>query len=133
MARAGTTNLVVVLGILILGTIAHADPPAPDDVVVLMAGQTASFSGVLVPEDRFEKYLRAEMEVESLRFRLNMELKAFASLEDMMLRRLEDATKPTPWYERPSFNRWLGFGIGVVVTGFLIWGGVEFVGQMAGR
>lgn len=132
MIRSGLLLAVFVAMTVVVATpsSSNADPTVLD-VVVLMKGDPAPFSGILVPELRFKKYVRAELKVVDLEFRLQSQITFSTNMESMYLKRLEEATRPRPWYERPSFNRWLGWGLGVVTTGLIVWAGVEFVDKVA--
>lgn len=98
---------------------------AQDKVVKVTKEKSAPFTGLLVPEERFTLMLEAEIEVEHLKGNLAIQKKLTTSLERVYDEKLREAVKPRPWHEKPSFNRWLGFGIGVVMTVLAIWGGAE--------
>lgn len=88
--------------------IAAADP-AP-----LMAGAAAPFSGVLLPPERLEELIRAEVERDALRERLATEIevrKAWAAIAAQAV-----ATPPLApaMFDNPSLNFWVGVSIGVV-------------------
>lgn len=102
-------------------------PAFGDEVVVLKQGETAPFAGLLVKEDRFERFLEAELKVEELKGRLEIQERLGLKIESIYSARLEEAVKPIPWYQSADFNRWLGFFIGVAATGLVIWGGSEIV------
>lgn len=99
--------------------------PQGQNVVVVTEGQAAPFTGLLVKEARMTELVEAELSVADLRGKLEIERRFAKSIEDTLEKRLLEATKPTPWYEQPDTNRWIGFAIGVVVTGLVVWGGVE--------
>ena len=100
-------------------------------IAPLMKGQCAAFTGLLVPERRYTEFLDAELTAKDLRGKLDIEAKKHDALETMYQDKLKQASEPTPWYKEPSFNRWLGFGIGVAVTALAIYGGSELA--KAGR
>jgi hypothetical protein len=117
---------------------AEAPPAAPAKkttleprIAPLMKGQCADFTGLLVPEKRYTEFLDAEVTARDLRGKLDIEAKKHDALESMYQEKLKQASEPLPWYKEPSFNRWLGLGIGVVVTSLAIWGGSELA--KAGR
>lgn len=85
----------------------------------------APFTGLLVPELRFTKLLEAEITAEKLAGELKIQKDLTDNLEQVYNEKLREAVKPLKWYETPAFNRWLGFGIGIVVTGLAVWGGIE--------
>lgn len=99
--------------------------PAAFVVAPIAKGDRAPFAGLLVPEIRFAKFLEAELRVELLEGKLWIEAKKGKALDAMYLRHLERATEPVPWYEKPSFNRWVGFGLGVAFTGLGVYGSVK--------
>ncbi|KKM80668.1 hypothetical protein LCGC14_1337520 [marine sediment metagenome] len=103
---------------------AHAGGPV--QVVPLAKDAPASFTGLLVPGKRFTELLRAELQVQELKGQLSIQEKTAQALEAMYLGKLKQATTPVPWYKTPSFNRWFGFGLGMVCTGLAIWGTIEF-------
>jgi len=113
-------------GVAIVLVLALVSPAWPADVVPVKKDAPAPFTGLLVPEERFTELLRAELQVQELKGKLSIQEKTTQALDTMYLRHLERATEPVPWYEKPSFNRWLGFGLGVVCTGLAVWGAVEF-------
>jgi len=94
-------------------------------VVVLKEGEPAPFKGFLVPEIRFTQLLQAEIDVADLKFKLDLELKKSAELEKLYLDGVGKLAKPIHWSEGVTFNRWLGFGIGVIVMGLAIYGGAK--------
>jgi len=102
-------------------------PAIAEDVIVLKQGEAAPFAGLLVKEQRFNRFLEAEMKVEELKGRLDIQERLGLKIESIYTARLEEAVKPIPWYQGPEFNRWLGFFIGVAATGLVIWGGTEIV------
>jgi hypothetical protein len=107
--------------------LATITPALADDVLVLKQGETAPFAGLLVKEARFNRFLEAELKVEELKGRLDIQERLGLKLESIYTARLEEAVKPIPWYQGPEFNRWLGFFIGAAVTGLVVWGGTEIV------
>ena len=100
------------------------------DCVPLLKDSPAPFSGVLVPEGRFVAFLEAEQKLAEVKGELEIEKKAGRVLESMYVGKLELAVKPLSWYQTPEFNRWLGFGLGVVVTAGAVWGGYELVKEI---
>jgi len=96
-------------------------------VVPAQEGKPAKFTGLLLTEEYFTELLEADLQLDLTKGELRVEKKYSISLETMYKKQLDKALKPTPWYKTPSFNRWLGFSIGVVVTGFAVWGATEIV------
>lgn len=96
-------------------------------IAPLMEGSAAPFSGLLVPEERFTELLQAELERDSYKAKYEAQKKHTIAVEDLYSEKLKEAAKPPPWYETPSFNRWLGVILGVAVTGFTLWGATEMV------
>ena len=101
-----------------------ADEP---DIVPVLKLKPAPFTGLLVPEKRFTQLLEAELKLDSTEQKLAAQVRFTDSLETMYKKKLEEAAAGPAWYETPSFNRWLGFTIGIVVTGLVVWGGTEIV------
>ena len=97
-------------------------PAIAEDVVPVKEGTAAPYTGLLVKEARFTKMLEAELEVENLSGRLKIQEKLTLNLETMYNKKLEEAVSPPKFYETPTFNRWLGFFLGVAVTAAAIWG-----------
>ena len=97
------------------------------DVTPIMEGEIAPCDGLLVKEERFKKMLEAELGAEDFQGRFQIQKNLTASLEAMYIEKLKEATRPMKWYETSSFNRWLGFSIGVILTAAAIWGGTEIV------
>ena len=108
-----------------------AKPILEPRIVPLMEGKCAAFTGLLVPEKRYTEFLDSEVTARDLRGKLEIEAKKHDALDSMYREKLKQASEPTPWYEEPSFNRWVGFGIGVAVTALAIYGGSELA--KAGR
>jgi len=98
-----------------------ADKPA--DVTPLLKGKPAPHSGLLVLEGRFTRMLKAEQRVKTVDGTLEIERKLRADLEALYTRKLEEATKPEPWYK----SGWIYFGLGVLVTVGAIYGGAQLV------
>ena len=103
-----------------------AVPSLAQDVVSMKKDERAPHAGLLVKESRFTKLLEAEMDVEDLKGQLEIQRRLTSNLESMYTRRIEEAVN-LKWYEKPSFNRWLGFGIGIIVTGLAVLGGAQLV------
>ena len=105
-------------------------PAAADDsqapmVEPLMKGDPAPFMGLLVPEERFVELLEAENEARELRAKLAAAERTGELVEKVYLRRLEQATAPLPFYDSVTFNRWLGFGLGLAATALAVWASIE--------
>ena len=45
-------------------------------------------------------------------------------IEATYLRKLEQATL-VPWHESAAFNRWAGFGLGLIAAGLTAWAAIE--------
>ncbi len=101
------------------------EAPGALDVVPVKKGAPAPFLGMLLPKRRFIQLLEAENEVVELRAKLAAAMRTGELVEKALMLRLEQATAPLPWYDSATFNRWLGFVLGVVVTGAVVWGGLE--------
>lgn len=117
----------ITIFIFAISTQAMGQEAAPQKIVPQKAGETAPFTGLLVPEKRFIQLLDAELQAEKLKRQQNVDKKYILSLEEMYKAQLAKATQPPKWYEKPSANRWFGFTIGVIVTALAVYGGVKIV------
>jgi hypothetical protein len=113
----------VALVLLLLLTV----PTETPEIVSVLRGDPAPFQGLLVPEERFVELLEAENAVRELQARLAASERTLELVENAYMQRLENASSPVPWYASPTFNRWLGFGMGIAATGLAVWGGLELV------
>jgi len=96
-----------------------ADPPDPM-VVPVEQHEPAPFAGLLVPEARFVQLLEAEQRAEELLVRLRVAEHTSSAIEQVY----QDAVT-VPWYDSPSFNRWLGIVVGGAIAGVSVWAVVE--------
>lgn len=101
--------------------------PEPD-IVVLKAGDPAPFTGVLVPEVRFTRYLELDMKVQDLEGRLKIQMKLGGDLDLYYTKQMAKLAEPPAWYQGTELNRWVGFFIGVGVTALALWGAHELIG-----
>ncbi len=91
---------------------------------VIIAGEIAPVSGVLVEQDRYVEFIEAEAGVKELGERLAIQVKYCDAAEGFY--RAEIARASTrAWYEDPSLNRWVGFGIGIMATSLAVWGATK--------
>ncbi|MHA1573299.1 MAG: hypothetical protein ACTSX8_04840, partial [Alphaproteobacteria bacterium] len=106
--------------------------PAPEslEITPLKKGGTAPFTGLLVVEARFIELLEAENKVRELEAKLAAHGRTAGLIEQVYLRKLEQATAPPPWYDGATFNRWLGFSLGIVATGLAVWGATEITQEV---
>lgn len=114
------------ISIILAASLFASEAPEPG-VAPLFEGDAAPFTGLLVPEKRFTGLLNAELKLDITERKLVVEQQYSKELDLTYREKLKEATKEQRWYETPSFNRWLGFGIGVVVTVLSIYGGVKIV------
>lgn len=117
----------VILAVIITFTLATSTQAFGQKVVPQKAGETAPFTGLLVPEQRFTQLLEAELDAEKLKRQQLVDKKYILSLEEMYKAQLAKATQPDKWYEKPSANRWFGFTIGIIVTVLAVYGGIKIV------
>ena len=89
------------------------------------AGQRATFDGLLVPPLRMHELSEAEVDVDALTIQLTMKTEVCDSIQKIYAANLEAATAAPPWFDSPSLNRWLGFGLGVVVMSAAGWGAMQ--------
>jgi hypothetical protein len=93
----------------------------------VVKGQPAPFTGLLVPEARFVEMVNAEITVDELKGKLEIQVNLTHNLEEMYTRRMEEMASPPKWYQTGEFNFWVGFTTGVVVSGMAIYGAVRIV------
>lgn len=108
---------------LFFARLARADEPssmptsAPVmEVVPLEAGAIAPYSGLLVPESTFVKYMRQRLLVDELTAKLDIRDRL------LMEKPLIENTPPTFGV---SWSFVVGVGVGVVVAGALVWAAVQ--------
>lgn len=123
MKLAAVIMLSALVHALLIPSTAFAQEP---EIVPVKEGAQAPFTGLLVPEGRYTELLEAEVERDRLKVELRLEKQYTGKLEPFLLGKVKDAAT-VEWYESPSFNRWFGFTLGVIVTGAAIWGGVEVI------
>lgn len=96
---------------------------AADNAVPLRKGDEAPFGGVLLKDDRFAALLLSEVKAEQMEQREALDARYIERLE----KQLDRSTQEPKWYIQPGFQRWLGFGVGVLVTTLAIQMGVIIV------
>jgi len=96
-------------------------------VTPVLEGKPAPFTGLLVPEGKFNQLMESKLANDDLKGKLQIQTNLTQNLEDIYLKRLDEATKPPKWYQTGEFNFWLGFALGVVATGAAIYGAVKIV------
>lgn len=97
-------------------------PVAAQDVIPLLEGDQAPHAGLLVREKRFTQMVKADILRADIAGRLEIQERLTETLEAMYVGRLEEASVPLKWYQTPEFNRWFGFGAGVLVTSLAVYG-----------
>jgi len=105
-------------------------------ILVLMEKSPAPFSGILVSEDVFTEYLQLEVKLERERLRNKMLTEELEQTQTALLLQLRECqherdelatTLANPrWIDRPETNRWIGLGVGVIVTA----GAVKLAGEL---
>jgi len=93
------------------------------DAVALREDTPAPFSGVLLQDDRFAALLLAEVKADQAEQQKMIDARYIERLESQLDRRMRDPK----WYEQSGFQRWVGFGVGVLVTSLAIQMGVIIV------
>ena len=97
------------------------------DVVPIMLGQPAPWSGLIVKEKRFATMLKLQLDVEELRAQLQIRERLFdgatKAMQDQLAKAQVDLNRraqPDPWYKSHWFLWCLGFvlGIGAAVGAF---------------
>lgn len=100
--------------------VAFSIPVFAQDAVPLLQGEKAPSDGVLVSEVRFKKFLNAEIAADKLEAQLRVQERFTDSLESLYVKRLKTVSSQR-WYETPGFNRWVGFGAGVLFTSLVVY------------
>ena len=109
--------VIILCAVLTVGT-ARAEP----DAETVYAGDPAPFSGLLIPAGRALELNEAELQVAELTRTLKSKDKECRDVEAVYVLKLEEATAPPPWYDKPSVRFWAGVAIGVLATGAAIQG-----------
>lgn len=101
-------------------------------VTELMVGQPAPYDGLLMGEERFLVYMNQEIRVDELTLTLETrerlllktteELADARTADQTALAEAADAAAPG-WFTRNGFV--IGFVVGAIATGCLVWGAVE--------
>jgi len=114
------TSILICLYAVSCPSPALAEPCAK--AVPLMAGDPAPCDGVLYPEALVKEHLRLRVDFEEISKKLAIEqdlhskdLATYRLKLDAADRDLARLSNP-PWYDRPEINRWMGFGLGVVLS-----------------
>lgn len=115
--------LIIAYLVVVLSAPALAQDSAPvtPDMIPIMIGEPAPFAGMLVMESKLIDYIKLEIRVVELEGNLRIQKRLTTNLENLYSERLKVAAKEE-WYQTPEFNRWLGFAIGVLVTGLAVYG-----------
>jgi hypothetical protein len=128
LLRAQLRALCAVLTLVaFFSTTLGANIALADDITPIKKDDPAPFTGLLVPEARYTKFLDAELEAEDLRGKIVIERKEHAAVENILQSSLEKATKPPPWYKTTEFNFWVGFVLGMAATAGAVYAGVKIV------
>jgi len=90
------------------------------DVIPLMQNDPAPYSGLLVDETKFSKYLKLEINLKSVKEQLEIQKHLNISIENLYIKRMEEMAQ-TKWYQSAEFNRWLGFFGGLIVAGAVVY------------
>ena len=114
--------LIIAYLVVVLSAPAFAQDSVPvtPDMIPIMTGEPAPFTGMLVVESRFINYVKLEIRVVELEGNLRIQKRLTTNLENLYSERLKVAAKEE-WYQTPEFNRWLGFAIGVLVVCVTVW------------
>ena len=91
---------------------APASVMADDDVVPLMAGTPAPFSGLLYPESAAAQSVSDAIELEHLEFKIER-LDLYIKEQDGIYKKALDEAANQSWYQSPELNRWVGIVLGV--------------------
>lgn len=107
---------------LVLATILAAapSPEVPWEVEPLLVGEKAPFSGLLLTEERFRLYIDQQRRAEAAEAKIKTR---DLQLEQLLLPQPSApcSGNPTLW-ERADF--YVGVGLGVLLTGSVVWAGV---------
>lgn len=113
----------MIWGAIILAAAVFA-ADASSDVAPVMAGETAPFDGLLVPEGRFASLLRAEIRVGELTAVVEVERGYAKAVESVYKRALAEAD---PWWRSPWFVGSVAFVAGVAAAILSVYVGVQIV------
>lgn len=94
---------------------------------VIIAGEIAPASGVLVEQGRYVEFIEAQAAVKDLGERLVIQVKYCEASEGFYKAEVARVSA-RDWYEDPSLNRWVGFGLGIVATSLAVWGATKVTG-----
>ena len=111
-------RLFAALLCIVIAGPAYAEPPAK----ALYAGQPAPFDGLLVPPGRVLELNEAELKVDDLNLRLTSKKLECQRIEKVYVAKLEAATAPPAWYEKPKVVFWAGVVVGVAATSAALYG-----------
>jgi hypothetical protein len=105
-------------------------------ILAIMEGDPAPFSGILLSEDVFTEYLKLEVELERERLRNQMLQQELEQTQQALMLQLRECQRERDeltmalanprWIDRPETNRWIGFAGGVLVTA----GAVKLAGEL---
>jgi len=85
----------------------------------LQQGQVAPFDGILIPPERVEELIGAEIERDKLKIKLD----SFQRIRKIEVEAYENALKKKgKWYNDPQVNRWAGVIFGMILTGAAVYG-----------
>lgn len=127
-------KLSIILIALLL--IPYALPASDEKIVPLYEGDTAPFDGLLVPEDRFDKFLKAEAnedllnkELEFKDYEVKLEQEFCDKKIDVCMDELNKCREVVKrkWYEKPGLYIVTGtvIGLGIAYGAAWSWGQVE--------
>lgn len=118
--RALFTTILICLYWLAQPTPVLAEPCAK--ATPILAGEPAPCDGVVYPEALVKEHLRLRIDLEEISKKLAIvqdlhakDLAAYRLKLDAAEKDLARLSNP-PWYDRPEINRWMGFGLGIVLS-----------------
>ena len=87
--------------------------------VIVDSSEIAKCSAVAVPLSQFSDLLQTEQWGVAVKSQYKIETSTLQMEIDWYKTKLDEATKPLPWLERPSTQRWLGRIETMVVVGIV--------------
>jgi hypothetical protein len=105
--------------------VATAEPAPSLDLVEVGQDQPAPFAGILMTQEKALAYARLSLDVDEARGRLGVRERLLAEVTEQLAEAQGAAGEADDpgWWARNGFT--VGFVVGAVATGVLVWGAVE--------
>ena len=119
MIRKSLAFMLVILIVLFPIVSVGADA---QKAVPLTKGEQALFDGILVPPKKMKSLLAKASEVERLKAQNDLLLSRLKGTKKIYEDELVKAIEDPGFWDKPDTQRWLGFILGIFVTGGAVWG-----------